>query len=117
MQMDKNIIKKLLRESLENMFSESEELLAEKSIRQAKKEHKKNIKKDYEDIKTYFRKSPSFSQVDVMISALGLPDDEDGTNRSLFSKKLRQKKNPDTGSLYQFDDLELDKIRTAIKLK
>lgn len=113
MQEDKNIIKKLLRESLENISSENDDLLTEKSI----KKSKKNIKKDYADIINYFNDTPHFSQVDVMTSALSLPDDEGGTNRSLFGKKLHQSKNKETGSLYQFDDLELDKIRTAIKIK
>ena len=44
---------------------------------------------------------------------MGIPDDENGVNRSLFGKKLHQEKNED-GSLYQFDDKELAKLRGVI---
>jgi hypothetical protein len=50
-----------------------------------------------------------------MKKALGWEDDEVGANRSLFGKMLHQDKN-DKGGLYQFDDNQLDKVRSAIKI-
>lgn len=76
----------------------------------------KNTRKDYGDVQNYFTKDLAFSQVDVMKKALGWEDDETGTNRSLFGKMLHQEKN-DEGGLYQFNNQQIDRIRTAIKLK
>ena len=50
-----------------------------------------------------------------MIDSLGWPDDEGGTNRSLFGKMLHQERNEE-GSIYQFNDQQLAKVRTALKL-
>ncbi len=73
-------------------------------------------KKDYSDIinaldKTKNPTAPT--QVGVM-KCVGIMDDKDGVNRSLFGKKLHQEKNED-GSYYQFDDKELVKVRRCIK--
>ena len=80
-------------------------------------EHKstqnKTGKKDYADVQRAFRRLGGPSMVDIMVM-IGTPDDKTGTNRSLFRKKVLQKKNKDTGSYYQFDDEELDKVRAAI---
>ena len=73
-------------------------------------------KKDYSDVQRAFQKLGGPSMVDVM-KMIGIPDDENGTNRSLFRKKVVQEKNKDTGSYYQFDDKELDKVRTALHIK
>jgi hypothetical protein len=54
--------------------------------------------------------------VDVMILT-GTPDDEKAVNRSLFRKKVKQIKNKDTGSYYQFDDEELNQVRAALAIK
>jgi len=70
-------------------------------------------KKDYADVQRAFKRLGGPSMVDIMIM-IGIPDDKVGTNRSLFRKKVLQKKNKDTGSIYQFDDEELDKVRAAI---
>ena len=73
-------------------------------------------KKDYSDVQRAFQKLGGQSMVDVM-KMIGIQDDENGTNRSLFRKKVVQEKNKDTGSYYQFDDEELDKVRTALHIK
>ena len=108
--MDRNIIKKILRESLLDIVSETEG--------EAPLKRKKNIKKDYADIQNALNKdnNPTApSQVGVMIDSLGWPDDEGGTNRSLFGKMLHQERNEE-GSIYQFNDQQLAKVRTALKL-
>jgi len=73
-------------------------------------------KKDYTDVRRAFEKLGGPSMVDVMILT-GIPDDEKGVNRSLFRKKVKQIKNKDTGSYYQFDDEELNKVRAALDIK
>lgn len=83
---------------------------------EAKRKDKRGTKKDYNDVQNYFKKDLSFSQVDVMKKALGWEDDESGVNRSLFGKMLHQDRN-DEGGLYQFDDDQLDRVRSAIKNK
>lgn len=70
-------------------------------------------RKDYADVQRAFKRLGGPSMVDIMVM-IGIPDDKTGTNRSLFRKKVLQKKNKDTGSIYQFDDEELDKVRAAI---
>lgn len=89
---------------------------ANKSDARNKDEEKRNNKKDYNDVQNYFEKDLAFSQVAVMKKALGWEDDEQGVNRSLFGKMLHQDQN-DEGGLYQFDDDQLDRVRTAIKNK
>lgn len=73
--------------------------------------------RDYTDVQNYFNKDLSFNQVDVM-KKLGpeWQDDKKGVNRSLFGKMLHQDKN-DKGGTYQFNDEQLDIIRSAIKTK
>jgi hypothetical protein len=80
------------------------------------KEQKKKLKKDYSDVRNYFNKDLSYSQVDVMKDALGWDDDEVGTNRSLFGKMVHQEKN-DEGGLYQFNNKQIAAIRSTIKSK
>ena len=77
----------------------------------------KNTVRDYSDVQNYFKKDLSFNQVDVM-KKLGpeWEDDEKGVNRSLFGKMLHQDKN-DKGGTYQFNDEQLDAVRSAIKTK
>ena len=130
--MEKNFIKTKLRESLFDKIREAgknteeeeskskakprKDKDANKSDAKNKDEEKRNTKKDYEDIKNYFKKDLAFSQVAVMKKALGWEDDEVGANRSLFGKMLHQDKNSE-GGLYQFDEDQLDRVRTAIKNK
>lgn len=127
--MIKNFIKTKLRENIFNRIKEagkSTEASSEdkpkkdkdfnKSDAKNKDEEKRNNKKDYNDVQNYFKKDLSFSQVAVMKKALGWEDDKVGANRSLFGKMLHQDKN-DEGGLYQFDDDQLDRVRTAIKNK
>lgn len=80
-------------------------------------ESESNTIRDYADVQNYFNKDLSFNQVDVM-KKLGpdWKDDKKGVNRSLFGKMLHQDKN-DKGGTYQFNDEQLDIIRSAIKTK
>lgn len=73
-------------------------------------------KKDYTDVKRSFEKIGGPSMVDVM-KLTGIPDDEKGVNRSLFRKKVKQIKNKDTGSYYQFSDEELNQVRAALDIQ
>lgn len=89
-----------------------------------KKGEKKDNKKDeptpdkgkraYPDVRSAFEKIGGPSMVDIMKIAFNMKDDKKGVNRSLFRKKVKQIKNPDTGAYYQFDDEELAKVRKAI---
>lgn len=113
--MDRGNIKFKIREALDELFNISE----------AKKRDEKNNlnkkageggKRDYSDIRRAFDKLGGPSMVDVM-KLIGIPDDEKGVNRSLFRKKVKQIKNKDTGSYYQFDDEELNQVRAALDIK
>ena len=132
--MSKNIIKYKLRESLltrlrevsktpsndeedeEGKSEKDGKLLKKDSFRYQGNNGERRRKKDYDSIVNYFSRNLHFSQVDVMKSALGWPDDKNGANRSFFGKKLHQDENPD-GGLHQFSDDELDSVRSAIKNK
>jgi hypothetical protein len=126
--MNKENIKTKLREGLldklreagknqeETPSAEHKQKQRDDSASDAKRKDKRGTKKDYNDIQNYFKKDLSFSQVDVMKKALDWEDDESGVNRSLFGKMLHQDRN-DEGGLYQFDDDQLDRVRTAIKNK
>jgi hypothetical protein len=76
----------------------------------------KNGRKDYSDVKREFEKLGGPSMVDVM-KLIGIKDDDKGVNRSLFRKKVKQIRNKDTGSYYQFDDEELNRVRAALDIK
>jgi len=122
----KDILKKLLREGLISMMQEKakntepqgdgEDANDVENTGKKSKLKKKKLKKDYSDVKNYFKKPLSYSQVDVMQDALGWEDDEVGTNRSLFGKMLHQEKN-DEGGLYQFNNKQIASIRSTIKSK
>jgi len=122
----KDILKKLLREGLISMMQEKakntepqgdgEDANDAENTGKKSKLKKKKLKKDYSDVKNYFKKPLSYSQVDVMQDALGWEDDEVGTNRSLFGKMLHQEKN-DEGGLYQFNNKQIASIRSTIKSK
>jgi hypothetical protein len=125
--MEKNIIKTKLRESLFDRIREAgknsekksqpkKEKQSNKSDTEKKDDENRSTKMDYNDVQNYFEKDLAFSQVAVMKKALGWEDDKVGANRSLFGKMLHQDKN-DEGGLYQFDDDQLDRVRTAIKNK
>ena len=73
-------------------------------------------KKDYADVRRAFEKLGGPSMVDVMV-LMGIPDDEKGTNRSLFRKKVKQIRNKETGSYYQFSDEELNRVRAALDIQ
>lgn len=121
--MGKQLIKNILREGLLDKLREAgknpqekEDLKNTKDKSAPRKNDDRSTKMDYNDVQNYFKKDLSFSQVDVMKKALGWEDDETGANRSLFGKMLHQDRN-DEGGLYQFDDDQLDRVRTAIKNK
>lgn len=73
-------------------------------------------KKDYSDVRRAFEKLGGPSMVDIM-KIIGISDDEKGVNRSLFRKKVKQIKNKETGSYYQFSDEELNQVRGALEAK
>lgn len=121
--MEKNYIKLMLREALDELFSVDEAKKSkkkkskdEKSDKDSKEKQRDGGKKDYSDVRRAFEKLGGPSMVDVMILT-GTPDDEKGVNRSLFRKKVKQIKNKDTGSYYQFDDEELNQVRAALDVK
>jgi len=121
--MDKKEIKIKLKEGITAYLQLVEaNKKSEKSEKKEKSDNKdgpqkgtksKSGKKEYADVQRSFKKLGGPSMVDIMIMT-GIPDDDKGTNRSLFRKKVLQKKNKDTGSYYQFDDEELAKVRAAI---
>jgi len=125
-------IKLMVREALDDLFSMEESKKSNKRSKKYLKDKKDDKererekeagktsnsggKKDYTDVRRAFEKLGGPSMVDVMILT-GIPDDEKGVNRSLFRKKVKQIKNKDTGSYYQFDDEELNKVRAALDIK
>lgn len=121
--MDKNRIKLVLRETLDELFGSVDERKKRDTKKSKddergakdKKEPGEGGKKDYSDVKRAFQKLGGPSMVDAMILT-GIKDDEKGTNRSLFRKKVKQIKNKDTGSYYQFSDKELNKVRAALDI-
>jgi hypothetical protein len=113
----KENIKSKLREAINKLISINEAKDSkEKDNGDGKKSTTKSGKKDYTDVSVAFTKLGGPSMVDVM-KLTGTPDDEKGVNRSLFRKKVKQIKNKDTGSFYQFDDEELNKVRAALDIK
>ena len=119
--MDKLDIKLKLRETLDELFSVDEGKYKRKkkkkdSDKKDSDKKERSGKRDYSDVRRAFEKLGGPSMVDVMILT-GTPDDEKGVNRSLFRKKVKQIKNKDTGSYYQFDNVELNKVRAALDIK
>ncbi len=115
MKNDKHLIRKLIRESLLGEDNETNDSEETNGSEDKNNRNKKNIKKDYTDVQNSMNKDKdptAPSQVGVM-KAIGIPDDEKGTNRGLFNKKLNQDKNED-GGLYQFSDEELGEIRAKL---
>jgi hypothetical protein len=103
--MNKDVIKLKVREAI-NMLVEAPE-----STKQGNAG-----KKDYPDVRRAIEKLGGPSMVDVM-KIMGTPNDEKGVNRSLFRKKVKQIKNKETGSIYQFDDAELPQVRAALDIQ
>jgi hypothetical protein len=116
--MNKNDIRIRLKEELEELFilSESEKDEEKEDKEDNNKKNPDKGKKDYSDVRRAFEKLGGPSMVDVM-KLTGIPDDEKGVNRSLFRKKVKQIKNKDTGSIYQFDNEELNGVRAALDIK
>jgi hypothetical protein len=103
--MDKDLIKKLLREFVEDTLDEA-------TRKKAKKKKKVSIDKDYASLQNKLIDSEILTQAGVM-QAAGLGDADNATDRSLFSKKLRKEKNDD-GGVYKFNDEELADISKVV---
>jgi hypothetical protein len=99
--MEKNIIKAILRESL-NVTEGEDKKTGKKN---------KNTEKDYAEIQR--KLDDTIIKASGVMAAAGLGDPDNATDRSLFSKKLRREKN-DEGGQYQFSDEELGKIMKVI---
>jgi hypothetical protein len=120
----KDLIKKLLIEAFMPEASAAKQKPGKKSDtskagESTRKKKKKKKKVDsYPDVRRAMNKklNPTApTQVGVM-KAIGIPDDKKGINRGLFNKKLRRVKNPDTGSIYKFDEDELTDVRRALDI-
>lgn len=98
--MSKDIIKQLIREELQLLEAKTH------------KKKRKQVKAEYAEIRNALKDIGSPSQADIMQLA-GLGKVGDKTAESLFSKKLRRKKNEE-GGLYQFNDEERGAIIKAI---
>jgi len=96
--MNKNDIKKKLRESLSIPIQEKapKEPSAQRNER--------DYDKEYSEVQTKLQDT-MLKQSQVMAAA-GLGNPKDATDRSLFSKKVRKDTN-DEGGTYMFDDKEL----------
>lgn len=118
--MKRTHIKHKLKEGLNNFIREKTAKSAQKQQEPVRKEEPKKDemsgKKDYSDVLRAVEKIGGPSMVDVM-KLIGIEDDKEGTNRSLFRKKIKQEKNPDTGSYYQFNDEELASVRSALHIQ
>ena len=123
--MNKNFVKTRLKEALDELFDIDEAKRGKTPSDKDRDEKLKGLKKgpnkergrkDYSDVRRAFEKLGGPSMVDVM-KLTGIPDDEKGVNRSLFRKKVKQIKNKETGSYYQFDDEELNQVRAALDIK
>lgn len=122
--MKKHDIKFKLREALDELFGVAEASEEHRNDGDGSKKTGRDLnqkaggggKKDYSDVRRVFEKIGGPSMVDVM-KLTGIPDDEKGVNRSLFRKKVKQIKNKDTGSFYQFGDEELNQVRAALDIQ
>lgn len=126
--MDKQNIKYKLREAVDHLFNLSEKSKSPDSNpvhkkgnngRETRKDGnapRQGERRDYADVKRAFEKLGGPSMVDIM-KLCGIPDDEKGVNRSYFRKQVKQVKNKQTGSYYQFDEDLLAKVRAAIDIK
>jgi len=99
--MEKNIIKAILRESL-NVTEGEDKKTGKKN---------KNTEKDYAEIQR--KLDGTMLKANQVMAAAGLGSSDNATDRSLFSKKLRREKNEE-GGLYQFNDEELGTIMKVI---
>lgn len=107
-----------LREAVDHLFNMGETAKPKPEPQQQahRPEEHKTGKREYADVKRAFEKLGGPSMVDIM-KLVGIEDDDKGVNRSLFRKKVKQIRNKDTGSYYQFDEKELAAVRAAIDIK
>lgn len=106
--MEKDTIRKILRENLFDKIKEAAPAAKTPDKSPAKSPHKQ---KDYSEIQR--KLDGTMLKASQVMAAAGLGDPDNATDRSLFSKKLRQEKN-DEGGVYRFDDIELAKIYKVI---
>jgi len=120
----KDLIKKLLREVFMPEASATKQKPGKKSDTSkgggatSKKKRKKKKVDTYPDVRRAMNKrlNPTApTQVGVMKS-IGITDDKKGIHRGLFNKKLHRTKNPDSGSIYKFDEVELTGVRRALDI-
>lgn len=102
--MEKDRIKKILRESLIQMPVKEAEPKKEEG--EGKKDNEK-YDKEYSEVQDKLQNT-MLKQSQVMAAA-GLGDPKNATDRSLFSKKVRKDKN-DEGGQYLFSDKELASV-------
>jgi hypothetical protein len=112
-----DLLKNRLSESVRPAMLVEDEDEKDKEKDKDDEEDKKTKVKGYKDVQNAMDKDKNptaSSQVGVMKS-IGIPDDEAGTNRALFNKKLKRKKN-NKGSIYSFNSRTLAKIRAKLGL-
>jgi hypothetical protein len=109
--MEKNIIKAILRESLN--VTEGEDKKTGKKNKNTEKDNTENdnTENDYGEIQR--KLDDTLLKASGAMEAAGLGKRKNATDRSLFSKKLRREKN-DKGGQYQFSDEELGKIMKVL---
>lgn len=99
--MEKNKIKKILREAFAPQISE------EDTSNNGAGSSNKQFNKDYSEVQN--KLSGTMLKQSQVMAAAGMGNPKDSTARSLFSKKVRKDKNDD-GGVYLFDDLELASV-------
>lgn len=119
--MKKNLIKKLLREVFIPEAATAKQKPRKKSDTNTggtpRKKKKKKID-TYPDVRRAMNKklNPTAPTQVGLMKSIGITDDKKGVNRALFNKKLRRTKNPDSGSIYKFDEDELTDVRKALDM-
>jgi len=99
--MEKNKIKQILRETFVPQIKE------EDTSNDGAGSANKQYEKDYSEVQS--KLSGTMLKQSQVMTAAGMGDPKNATDRSLFSKKVRQDKNDEGGS-YLFDDKELASV-------
>lgn len=100
--MKKEVIKIKLRESLIKIINEEDKNDSNKNP---------NYEKDYSEIQR--KLDGTMLKASQVMSAAGLGDPNNATDRSLFSKKLRKETNTEGGK-YLFDEKELSAVMRVL---
>ena len=122
--MKKDLIKKLLREAFMPEASAAKQKPGKKSDTSKaggatrKKKRKKKKIDTYPDVRRAMNKNlnPTAPTQVGFMKSIGVADDKKVVNIALFNKKLHRKKNPDSGSIYKFDEDELTGVRKALDI-